>query len=263
MNPLAQYVKKIWDARYFWSHLALADLRAKFRRSSLGLVWSILNPLLMTLLLTFIMGMIFHSPLGDYAPYVFSGLITWEFIVVSAVMGCSAFIGAEGYIKQFKHPLAIYPLRSTLVALVNFCLAFIGLLLWVAVWKPHNFGLPTFTLLLTLPLIALTVWPLAIITAFINTRFRDFAQLLVIVLQAIWYASPVFFEPKLFKSAGISFMVDYNPVFHVLNLIRAPLLYGHYPSWTNVEYILIFAAILWSFALYKIHNEEKKMVFYL
>lgn len=259
----ADYVKKIWDARYFWSHLALADLRAKFRRSTLGLVWSILNPLFMTLLLTFIMGVIFHSPLGAYAPYVFSGLITWEFIVVSAVMGCSAFIGAEGYIKQFKHPLAIYPLRNILVALVNYILAFAGLLLWIAIWKPSNFGFPTFTLLFTLPLLALTIWPLAIITAFINTKFRDFSQLLVIALQAIWYASPVFFEPKMFKGAGLSFMVDYNPVYHILNLIRAPLLYGQYPSWRNIVCILIFATILWLYALYKIYTQEKKMVFYL
>ncbi|CAN5240029.1 ABC transporter permease [soil metagenome] len=260
---LLQYLKQIWNARYFWMHLAFSDLRAKFRRSTLGLAWSVLNPLLMTLLLTFILGKVFNTPISDYAPYIFSGLITWEFITSSIIMGCTSFINAEGYIRQFRHPLVIYPLRHVLVALINFSLGFIGFMLWVAIWKPNNYGLATLSLFLTFPLLIIIAWPLAIITAFINTKFRDFAQLIIIVLQAIWYASPIFFEPQLFKNAGIGFLVEYNPIFHILNLIRAPMLYGQFPSLANVNFTLATAAVLWILAFAIIYHKERKLIFYL
>ncbi len=67
----------------------------------------------------------FHSPLKDYAPYIFSGLILWEFITTTAISGCSAFTNAEGYIRQFAHPLLIYSLRVTLLSLINLGFAFI------------------------------------------------------------------------------------------------------------------------------------------
>lgn len=258
-----QYFQKIWQARYFWLHLTASEVRAKFRRSTLGTAWSILQPLMMTLLLSFVMGSFFHMPMTEYAPYVFSGLIIWEFIVGSTVAGSNSFINAEGYIKQFNHPLAIYPLRNVLAALINFLFAFVGLLIWVAFWKPSNFGWPLFTLLFSFPLFIFTAWPLALIAAFITTKFRDFSQLIIIILQAIWYTSPVFFEPKLFKAAGIGFLVDYNPIYHFLNLIRAPVLYAQCPIINDFAYTLGFAAILWLCALYKISREERKLIFYL
>lgn len=260
---LPQYIQNIWRARFFWLHLTSSDLRAKFRRSSLGLAWSMLNPLFMTLLLTFVLGKVFHSSIRDYAPYVFSGLITWEFITGSIMMGCNAFINAEGYIKQFNHPLAIYPLRNVLAAFINFLLAFIGLLAWVAWWQPTNFSLPMISLFLTLPFFIVLAWPMAIIVAFINTKFRDFLQLIIIILQALWYASPIFFEAKMFKLAGLSYLVNYNPIFHVLNLVRAPILYGQLPSLFNIGFTLASALSLWMIALIMIHRQERKLIFYL
>ena len=77
------YINDLFDARYFWGHLALADLRSKYRRSHIGILWAMLQPLAFTLLLSFVMGRIFKTPVLDYIPYVFSGLIIWEFITAS------------------------------------------------------------------------------------------------------------------------------------------------------------------------------------
>lgn len=263
MNNFAVYASKIWASRYFWWHLTLADLRAKFRRSFFGMAWSVFNPLFLTLLLTFVMGTVFHIPIADYAPYIFSGVIIWEYIISSAMTGCSALINAEGYIKQFRHPLAIYPLRSTLACLINFLLGFIGLLCWVAFWKPGNFGWTTFIIILAIPIYLFISWPLAIMTSFINTKFRDFSQLIVIVFQALWYTSPVFFQPTMFSHNHLKFLLVYNPIYHILNLVRAPLLYNRLPSGQDFIFTLGTALLLWLIAMCTICRQEKNMIFYL
>lgn len=257
------YVKGIWSARYFWFHLALSDIRIKYRRSLLGLAWAVLQPLALTLLLAFVMGSFFNAPINNYAPFIFSGLICWEFIVSSSVNGCASFIGAEGYVKQFSHPLIIYTLRSVIPTFINLLCAFSGLLVWVLLWKPSNVGFSWLALLLAFPLLFLFVWPLATITAFIGTRFRDFSQLIVIGLQGIYYISPVFFLPKMFVAANIGFLIEYNPIYHLLNLFRKPLLEGVLPSANDYLYVIGTSIALWLFAWFLIRRDEKKIIFYL
>lgn len=260
---LGDYFGRVWRARYICMHLALSDLRAKFRRSHLGLAWAIINPLMLTLLLALVMGTIFGSPVRDYAPFVFSGIIVWEFVVSSAIMGCTSLINSEGYIKQFNHPLAMYALRYVLVSGINLALGFLGLLVWVLFWNPAHVVWVPFICLIVMPLYLLLVWPLAIITSFVNTRFRDFSQLLVIVFQAIWYVSPVFIEPRIFQAANLEFLVEFNPVFHILNVLRKPMLEGQLPDMINFICLIVLALILWVLAIRMINRQERYMIFHL
>lgn len=261
MNVL--YLKNIWAARYFWLQLSLADIRSKYRRSVLGLAWALVQPLSLTLLLAFVMGHIFHSPLNDYAPFIFSGLIFWDFLVSSTITGCSSFVNATGYIKQFSHPLLIYTLRTILPCLVNLLCATSGLIFWVLILKPQMFSLSWLSLPLSFVLLFFTVWPLASISAFIGTKFHDLSQLIVIVLQAVYYVSPVFFLPEMFFKAKLGFLVTYNPVYHLLNLFRAPLLSGTFPSLNNYVYVFLIAFIAWCIVLILIRRNENKIIFYL
>lgn len=257
------YLKNIWNSRYFWIHLALADIRTKYRRSFLGLAWALIQPLSLTLLLAFIMGHFFHAPMNDYAPFIFSGLIFWEFITASAVTGCMSFLNAEGYIKQFRHPLMIYPLRHVIPAMINLLCAFGGLLAWILLWKPANFGWNWLSLPLAFPLIFFFAWPICTITAFIGIRFRDFSQLILILLQIVYYVSPIFFLPKLFISANLGYVIDYNPIYHLLNLFRMPLLEGRLPAASDYLYVMGTITLLWLIVAYLVRRHENKVIFYL
>lgn len=256
------YVRNIWKARYFWTHLALADLRAKYRRSFLGVGWSILQPLAMTLLLAFVMGSFFKASIGDYALFVFSGLILWEFVLNSALAGSNAFVHAEGYIKQYRHPIAIYSLRNVVAASINLMLAFVGLILWILLLKP-TISVAWLTLIPSFAGLLIIGWGLSTICAFAGSRFRDFSQLIVIFMQAVWFVSPVFFEPQLFRTAQIAYLVEYNPVYHILELFRAPLLMGQLPSLHNIFFSCSLVFSLWSVAALLIYYKEDEVIFYI
>lgn len=258
-----EYLCKVWQARYFWTHLALSDLRTRWRRSFLGALWSIVQPLGMTLLLTIVFSRIFKTDMVRYAPYIFSGMITWDFVAATVSGGSLAFVQADAYIKQTRHPLAIYTLRTALTNLCVFAFASIGLVIWVLAVVPENFGWPWLAALLIYPLLLATGWVVATLLAFFATRFRDIPHALGLLLQALWFVSPVYFESKVFYDAGLAPLVDWNPIYHLLEIVRAPLLSGRWPTAGNFVFALglcaLFALLAWRVG----RQMERKVIFYL
>ncbi|MGQ9557381.1 MAG: ABC transporter permease [Desulfurispora sp.] len=260
---MKKYWQGIWAARYFWMHLALSDLRARWRRSFLGMLWSIIQPLGMTALLSIVFSKIFNTDIRLYAPYVLSGMIFWEFVTSTAIGGSLAFVQADAYIKQCRHPLAIYTLRTTITNLFVLMLASIGLVIWVLVIMPQNFGWCWLAALSLYPLVALTVWPLVTMLAYIGVRFRDVPHALGLVFQALWFVSPIYFEDKLFRNGNLDVLVDYNPVYHLLEIIRAPLLRGEWPTIENYYFCFSTMIIFSLLALYIGSRAEERVIFYL
>jgi lipopolysaccharide transport system permease protein len=257
------YLSGIWDARYFWSHLSLSDLRARWRRSFFGALWSIIQPLGMTVLISLVFSQLFNTDLAEYAPYILSGMVFWEFITNTALGGSLAFVQADAYIKQCHHPLAIYTLRTTLANLMVLALASISLIIWVLAVMPQNFGWSWLGALLLYPIIALIAWPLATLLAYIAARFRDVPHALGLVFQALWFVSPVYFEDKMFRSGNLHALVDYNPIYHLLQIVRAPLLHGKWPTAENYAYCLGTIAVTTLLAWLVGRTAEKKVIFYL
>jgi lipopolysaccharide transport system permease protein len=258
-----QYVTGVWAARYFWIHLALSDLRARWRRSYLGALWSILQPLGMTALIAFVLGRLFKLDWVEYAPYIFSGIIFWEFVSATAVTGSLAFVQNEPYIKQCRHPLAIYTLRTCVANAINLVLGSVGLLAWVLVFRPQNLGWSWLSLPLSIPIAVLAAWPLATALAYLTVRFRDIPHALGLVLQAFWFVSPVYFEVRFFREAGLDGLVDYNPIYHLLQTVRAPLLSAQWPDLENYVFcagsILLLAVLACAIG----SRYERKVIFYL
>lgn len=257
------YLAGVWDARYFWTHLAFSDLRSRWRRSFFGIFWSLLQPLGMTLLLAFVFSKMFHADITKYAPYILSGLLVWEFVMANVVGGSLSFVQADAYIKQCRHPLAIYTLRTVLSSLIVLALASIPLFIWTVIALPQNIGWCWLAALSIFPVLALIAWPLATLLAYIGVRFRDVPHAMGLVMQALWFVSPVYFEAKMFRSGGLGALVDYNPVYHVLQLMRAPLLNGEWPTAMNYLFAFSFAAVLTLLAALLGRQSERKVIFYL
>lgn len=260
---MSSYLSGIWQARYFWSHLSLSDLRSRWRRSFFGALWSIIQPLGMTVLVSLVFSRLFNTDIREYAPYILSGIIVWEFLTTTCIGGSLAFVQADAYIKQCNHPLAIYTLRTALGNLIVLMLASLSLVAWVLIAMPGNFGWTWLAALLIYPIVALIAWPLATILAYFAARFRDVPHALGLMFQGLWFISPVYFEDKLFRSGGLHALVDYNPVYHLLEVVRAPLLRGAWPTARNFGFCLLLIGALILLAWLVGRRAEKKVIFYL
>ena len=122
---MGSYLAAIWRCRYFWMSLVKMDLRTRYRRSVLGMGWSLLHPIAMTTILCVVFHTVFHQPIREYAPFLLAGLATWNYIVTATLQGCQCFFQGESYIRQYPAPLAVYPLRTALGGTVHFLIALV------------------------------------------------------------------------------------------------------------------------------------------
>lgn len=260
---MISYLGGIYQSRYFWTHLALSDLRERWRRSFLGMAWSIVQPLGMTLLLALVIGRLFKQDIREYAPYILSGMMTWEFFTSTLTGGSLSFVQADAYIKQCRHPLAIYTLRTTLTNIIVLMMASTGLIVWVLIVEPENFGWSWLAALLFFPIAFFIAWPLATCLAYVGARFRDLPHAMGLIMQAMWFVSPIYFKAEFFREGGLGDLVDYNPLYHLLEIPRAPLLRGEWPTVANYSVSALTILICCTLAVLVGSRSESKVIFYL
>mgnify|MGYP000952901313 CR=1 FL=1 len=245
MNEVKRYLQRIYKTRYFLLHLVRWDLKYKFRRSKFGLLWTILQPLLLTLIISVVFGFVFKQDMKTYAPYILSGLLVWEIILGAVIQNSSSFMAAETYIRQYMHPIAIYPLRAALVSISVFCIALIGLLIWSIFIYPQNIIVFLITLPLTLFIYFILCWAIGVISSHVHIRYRDYPYVMNLIMQFMWYLSPVFFKESMFELSSVLHMVFvFNPITQVLQLIRKPLLDGKIASFETYIYCLLLVIII-------------------
>ncbi len=258
------YFAEIWKLRHFWTALVRIDLRRRYRGSAIGMGWSLLHPIAMTTVLCLVFFQMFHLDLRTYAPSVLVGLTFWGFVMASVVEGCQCFFHAESYIRQHKAPLAIYALRTTLAAGFHFLPGFAVAL--ILVWCLRGFGnlavlpslVPTFALLFVVG------WSLAICLGVANVMFQDSQHLLEVVMQIMFYLTPIMYTPEqLSGQPWLARIVYLNPLAAMLELIRRPLLEGRLPTAPMVLAASLAGLALAGAAALALWRFEKRLIFYL
>lgn len=259
-----EFSRYLFRYRYFWAYLVRCDLINRYRRSKLGMIWTMLQPLLLTMIMAVVFGTVFNQNILEYAPYVLSGMIMWEFITGAVVGNGISFIASESYIRQINHPISIYTLKAALVSTINLAIAMIGLVIWSLFIQPSNTLLGLVSLPLTLVLLFPINWAVSTISSFIYTKFRDYPQIATLVMQIVWYLSPVFFQESMFQGHRLMHIwFQLNPITHVLNMTRKPFLYGRMPDWIDYAYLLVMGLVFTLIAIHMYRKEGKRIIFYL
>jgi lipopolysaccharide transport system permease protein len=260
---MTSYLKYLCKTRYFWWHLTCNELTLRYRRSKLGLLWVLLNPLMMALIIAAVFGAVFGMPMEDYAPYILSGIIVWELLCSSIVTG-SSFLMAEQYIRQFNHPPTIYTLKSSLVFSINFLIALTGLFVWILVMTPFNSLMGLALLPLNAVLFLLLSWPLTTIASYMNAKYRDYPQTMLLIMQALYFVSPVFLQEGMFRATpALLAWFQVNPVTHMLDLFRRPLLHGQWPTLENYGVMLLCVLICTILAWLVDRLNRRELIYYL
>ncbi len=260
---MTAYVSELWRLRHFWMALVHNDLRNRYRRSVLGLGWSLLQPIAMTIVLCTVFAGVFNVTLREYAPYLLSGLTFWGFISTAAFAGCQSFIQGESYIRQHRAPLAMYPLRTTLGAGYHFLVGMGVVLAAVGVFSGFDKPLVLLSLVPSLALLLVFAWSLAVCTGTFNVLFHDTQHLLEIILQILFYLTPIIYKPEILVKRNLGWAVEFNPFAVLLDLIRQPLLEGALPSLRTTLSSLLIVAITVAAAGLLLRWCERRLVFFL
>lgn len=241
--------------------LGWQDVRQRYRRSALGPFWLTISMGVMIGTIGIVFGQIFNSPMQEFLPFLAIGLILWGFVSSVVTEGCTGFIAAEGIIKQLPIPLFVHILRMiwrNILILAHNIVIFPLVLL--AVGKPINLvafvAIPGFLL----ALINL-IW-IALILAVICARYRDLPQIVSSVLQVVFYLTPIMWMPSLLPQRAGLYLLDLNPAYHLLEIIRSPLL-GQLPTATNWVISLLLALIGWCMAIVMYGRYKRRIAYWL
>jgi len=256
------YITSIWNYRHFWIALAKMDLRARFRRTRIGILWVIIHPLLFTIMLGIVFKYVFNSSFLDLTVYIFSGIVLWNWIVESITYGSNIFIQSQAFIRQKRLPLFGYIVRSFIVSSIVFLISFIGMIFWY-LFTGHRLGIFSAFLPFHILLIAITILPVIAFSSVLGTIHRDYQQLVLLILQLLWFMSPVFIDKNIFLNPGLQLWDSINPISSMLSLIRDPLIYNSIPNLSDYFSVLIFSLFSWIFSLYLLKKYECHIIYYL
>ncbi len=211
-----------------WLLLGWQDIKQRYRRSTLGPLWITIATGVMALALGLLYSMLFQIPLAEFLPHVTVGLIMWGFISGCIKDGAEIFIDNEGLIKQLPSALSVHVYR--LVWRQALFLAH-NLVIWVILMLvfPRALG---WEVLLAIPAMAILVlngvW-VAMFFGIVATRYRDVAPLLEAMVQLLFYVTPIVWTTQTLKEQGgeiaqRALLAEINPLFHYMEIIRAPLI---------------------------------------
>jgi len=257
------YISTIWSYRYFWFSLVQNDLRQRYRGSVLGMGWSLLHPIAMTIILCVVFGGIFQQDYRFFGPFLLAGMAIWNFITQSITAGCNSFFMAEAYIRQQPIPMAIYPLRTVLGLGFHFLIG-MGLVIALSLWFIGWPGIvPILTIFPSMLLIFLFGWSLSCIFGLATVYFRDTRHLSEVGLQILFYITPVMYPPSVLEGRRIGILLKYNPFAPFLELIRDPLVYQKLPNFETfgVAFALTLIAMVVAYSALK--ASEKRIIFHL
>src|SRR5438874_4690876 len=228
---MGKYLLAIWQCRYFWLSLVRMDLRTRYRRSVLGIGWSLLHPIAMTAIICivfprFLKGVDIH----EYAPFVLAGLACWNYILFVTLQGCQCFYQGEMYIRQFPAPMAIFPLRTALGGTIHFLIALAVVVAVAGFFKGSLNPLALMSLIPSILLLFIFVWSLAVLAGFANVFFNDTQHLSEICFQMLFYATPIIYPASMLEERHLGWVVRLNPVNAFLQLIREPILDDRLPA---------------------------------
>jgi ABC-type polysaccharide/polyol phosphate export permease len=236
-----------------WFILGTQDIQLRYRRSTLGPFWITISMAVSIYCMGFLYGHLFKMELNHYFPYLASGIISWAYISTLILEGSNVFIESEGYIKNQESYMSIFVMR---MVLRNSIIFVHNLIVFIPILFVCHVGL-SFKLLLILPglfIIWINVMTWGTVIAILGTRYRDFAQIVVSLVQIIFFLTPIMWMPSLLPDR-YQWLVTINPFYQFLGLIRAPLL----NTTLNVESILMIAGVsILGFILYGVFLQRYK-----
>jgi ABC-2 type transport system permease protein len=252
------------DRRQLWLHLGWQDIKQRYRRSVLGPIWITIATGTTAVAMGGLYSKLFHLQLSEHLPYVTLGLIIWGLISASILEGAEVFVANEGLIKQLPTPLSVHVYRLVWRQALLFGHNIVIYVI-IAVIYPKPWTWTDLSVIPALVLIMLNCIWASLVFGIIGTRFRDIGPLLNSLVQLLFFMTPIIWNDQTLQAQGAGqwrWVVELNPLFHYLDIVRAPLLGAdqHVRHWIVA---LVLTAIGWVMAVFAMRQYRSRVPYWV
>ncbi len=241
----SQYWKDIWRYRELAINLAKRDITVRYKQTIIGLGWSIINPVVNMLIMSFIFGNVANLASDGDAPYsimVYAGIIPWTLFSKNLTITSSTFVSSAALMKKVYFPRIISPIGASLAAIIDSLISFVVLLLIILISYFSSGFVPSWRLLLTPIFFVFPIilgFSVGLFLSPYNIRFRDLKQAIPFLVHVGQYVTPVAYSFSVAVAAvpdKFRFLYSLNPVAGVVNVVRwciIPTNEFHWPSFIS------------------------------
>lgn len=244
---------RAWGGDYFFllSNLMQKDFKIRYRNMSLGVFWSLLNPLVTMGVLTFVVTQIFKNPQPNYPVRILCGLVPFNFFSFAWGVGTNSIVEGSAFVKRVAIPREIIPIASVFSNCLHMFIQ-IGLLLFMTLVFGNPVNLNWFWLPLIWGLFIVFVCGLTLITSALNVFVRDVRYLVESFNAVLFWLVPIFYGFEIVPDK-YRLIYDFNPVSAMVFALRRILIEGGRPSFSTIRNLsfVSFGALIVGFIVFR------------
>lgn len=244
-----------------FGELVIRDIKVRYRRSVLGILWTVLTPFLTMLVMTLLFSRLFSNDIQNFAVYYFAGYILYSFCNESTMSALRSVIDNQNLIKKVYIPKYLFPLSKIASALMNLFFSFLALLI-VMLFTGVKFYLTILLSIIVVFFLSVFCLGLGMILCTMFVFFRDIGHFYGIITLLWMYLTPIFYPVSLLETIA-PVLLWCNPLYHYISAFRSLIMEGRLPSLENCLFGVIAAVVTCLIGVYIFEKQKKKFVLYI
>lgn len=258
---MKQYWKNFMKYKRLLSELVIKDIKLKYRRSYLGIIWTMLNPLLMMMVLTIVFSTLFKRNIPNFPVYLLCGKILFDFYSQGSKDSMNAIVSSSSLIKKVYVPKYVFPVAKVLSAFVNLIFS-LGALIFVMIITRMPFEWTILFIPIPLFYLLLFTTGMGLILSSYTVFFRDIAHLYGVILTAWSYFTPLFYPADIIPQQ-FQILLKLNPLYHIIEMFRGVVMYNTIPSLQSNLICIAYGTVVILIGLYVFAKKQDRFILYI
>lgn len=242
--------------------LVARELKVRYRRSAIGFLWTMLQPLLTMLVLQMVFSTIFRFEVRNYPVYALSGILFWNFFHQGITASMNSLKGNAHILKKLPVPLEVFPIATVISGVINMLFALIPLFVILLV-TGHHIGLSLAFLPVAILLSALFTLGAGLLLSPLAVFFSDVVELVGVCLTILFYMTPIFYPMAIVSEHPLFWIVRYNPVRSILEVFRDPIYLNKIPPLEHIAVALVVTLVFLGVGSYAFRRMSDRIPFYI
>jgi ABC-type polysaccharide/polyol phosphate export permease len=252
---------ELWRYRDFIWNLISRDLKVRYKRSTIGFLWTMLNPLLTMGTLVIVFSTLFRSAVDHYPTYILSGILVWNMFAQGTVAAMNSLLGNSSSLRKTYIPAAVFVISGVGSALMNFFFALVPLILFAlidGIFPSFNW----FYVIVVLCQLTILTLGLGFIVAAVVVFYADVLEIYQVLLNLLFFFTPVMY-PISILSPELQILEHFNPLFHIVTNLRAAFIARSVPPLDSLIIGTLTAILLFIVGWIVFTRAEEKFAYYV
>jgi ABC-type polysaccharide/polyol phosphate export permease len=224
---LIKALSQSWTNRELIQLLVLRDLKMRYKRSILGFLWTLINPLITIMIFSIVFSHIFSAFYNDYKLYMISGILFWNFFAMATGQGLTSITANGPIIRKTSAPRMVFPIATVLSNFINLILSLAAFGIFLPFTSAH-ISIHLLWVPVMMPLLLMFTLGVTLIIASANVFLRDTKNIWDLVLMLWFFLTPVFY-PRSIIPNNYHFLMRLNPMLSIIEVCRIPISHGQMP----------------------------------